>query len=324
MDIARKALREPQVDTPREYARHVRILGGTYFVLFFTSVAGIWVIVSQGKLFVTLAQRSNVETLTLAFLILYFFYLGILSFRGVWALSKVATFWLLGFVKPNEQVEKMRAQALGAPASEDRPTVALNVIIEAESRPHQEIEMKIEDRFGSLGHIRIRGARMEHHDAPRSGSYTLFPYITRMIQKLLRERGEPARLDIVEWLQIDDESLEKYLGQVEFARKLSRHFQCEEFWPTIRLRAEDIQKVERELSEICQHLRNELLFPQWEYSGDHKLPIIPEPLGIISLSRSEKRVDPIASMGAAALVSMVILALALWMVFYPPWVPGVS
>jgi hypothetical protein len=84
----------------------------------------------------------------------------------------------------------------------------------------------------------------------------------------------------------------------------------------------DCHVLEARLSEICPGLRSEAMLPQWEYSGDHKLPLIPEPLGLFSLGVGEKRVDPIASMGAATLiVGATVLGFA-FVIVLPPWVPG--
>jgi hypothetical protein len=45
-------------------------------------------------------------------------------------------------------------------------------------------------------------------------------------------------------------------------------------------------------------------------------------LGLVSLRRNERRVDPVASMGCAVLVVLaVVFVLAIFVVF-PPWVPG--
>ena len=80
--------------------------------------------------------------------------------------------------------------------------------------------------------------------------------------------------------------------------------------------------LELRLSAVCGAVRNEAFLPDWEYSGEHKLPLIPEPLGLISLSRTEKRVDPVSSMGCAVLVLGTILAVPALFLLFPPWVPG--
>jgi hypothetical protein len=90
----------------------------------------------------------------------------------------------------------------------------------------------------------------------------------------------------------------------------------------VKLSERDIAYLRKELSQLCPALRSEALLPDWEFEGEHKIPIIPEPLGIISLSRSEKRVDPVAALGSAFTVLLFSFVLMLLIVFFPPWVPG--
>ena len=90
----------------------------------------------------------------------------------------------------------------------------------------------------------------------------------------------------------------------------------------MRLNAADCQTLEAALADICPALRDEGFLPHWDYEAEHKLPIIPEPLGLISLSRSEKRVDPVLSMGCAVWVVLALLGILVLFVLAPPWVPG--
>ena len=56
--------------------------------------------------------------------------------------------------------------------------------------------------------------------------------------------------------------------------------------------------------------------------AEHKLPVIPEPLGLVSLGRSAKRADPVATMGFATLMVLLTLAVMVLFVIDTPWVPG--
>ena len=59
-----------------------------------------------------------------------------------------------------------------------------------------------------------------------------------------------------------------------------------------------------------------------EYEAEYSIPIIPEPLGFISLKRQEQRADPVATMGCASLVTLTIMALLILFTIFPPWLPS--
>jgi hypothetical protein len=144
----------------------------------------------------------------------------------------------------------------------------------------------------------------------------------RQLNSLHRERGDAGALEIVEWCTIDDEAAAQYLGMVRFARNLERHLGADELWPKVRLTDDDCAALEDRLGRLCPAIRDEAFLPDWEYSAEHKLPIIPEPLGLVSLSRSERRADPMATMGCAVLVVLASVAIIGLFILFPPWVPG--
>ncbi len=180
------------METPEGFARRVRILAATYTVLFVASCAGVAVIALNGKLFVTLAQRSNVETLTVLFLLVLYAYFVAVSARGAW------------------------------------------------------------------------------------GAVRLVVYATR--RRLARDA----------------------LGE----------------------RQRQISLLGSRIDRIAPALLEEALLPDWEYEAEHKLPVIPEPLGLVSLGRSASRADPVATMGFATVMVLLTLAVAVLFVLRPPWVPG--
>jgi hypothetical protein len=138
----------------------------------------------------------------------------------------------------------------------------------------------------------------------------------------MKRRGEPATLEIVSWKSIDDEAAEQYLGLVRFARNLERHLGADELWPKVRLTDRDCDELERRLRALCPIIRDEAFLPDWEFSAEHKIPIIPEPLGLVTLSRTEQRADPLATMGCAVMVVVVLVTIIGLMIVFPPWVPG--
>ncbi|HZX95865.1 MAG TPA: hypothetical protein VFE90_15190, partial [Myxococcales bacterium] len=90
--LLKHVVSEPGAESAEGFARRVRILGATYLVLFCASCAGTVVVALHGKLFVTLAQRSNVETLTILFMLVFYTYLAAISARGAVGAVRIALY----------------------------------------------------------------------------------------------------------------------------------------------------------------------------------------------------------------------------------------
>jgi len=65
-DIARVVLKEPGVSDAAHYGKRVRWLAVVHAALFALFVTGFALLIWRGEFFVTLSQRTNVETLTIA------------------------------------------------------------------------------------------------------------------------------------------------------------------------------------------------------------------------------------------------------------------
>jgi hypothetical protein len=318
-DAARRFIKEPGAEDAAHYARRVRLLALWYVSLFVLATLGVGLLVWRAQLFVALTQRSNVETLTLAFLLVFFVYLMVLSARGVWGALHIVRL-SVGGSWTDQQQRKLRA--LGGPSR--TPTVVdLNVVLEQEGHPGEAWQVDVADRVSHMGRLEVDGARLRYFADHRDGSNEVLAYVEMQINSILGRTGTDGEVNIVVWKKIDDEDAERYHGMVEFARNLEREFSKGALWPAVRLAPQDIVELERRLSEICPALRNEGFLPNWDFTAEHKLPIVPEPLGLISLSRTYTRVDPVSSMGCAlAVVAAVVVILALF-ILVPPWVPGI-
>jgi hypothetical protein len=317
-----RAIREPETRTPQEYAHRVHQLAATYALLFTISLVGIALLVWQAQLLVTLAQRSNVETLTIAFLLIFFTYTAALSAPGAISALRIVRFAILARRNGDfAAVEQRKVAALGSRRGMPA-TVMLNLALDREQSPCEPFRLTVADTAGSAGVLAIDGVELTHLKALREGSNSLLAYTVEQIVAVLAERGVSADLDIVEWQKLDDEAARKYAGTVRFARNLERHFGGVELWPRLTLTEADCHELERRLTAVCPALRNEAFLPDWEYAGEHKIPLIPEPLGLISLSRSEKRVDPTAGIGIATLIVLIMVVVMAVLILAPPWVPG--
>lgn len=304
-----------------EYRRRVRRLAIFYAGIVVFSTASIAMLVIGGRLFVTLAQRSNVETATIAVVIVLFAYLAAVSLSG--AIGAVRIVMLNApkvFGADDTRVERRKQQALRW--SDDKPgSVFLNAMVRV-AGVDAPIEIELADDHGSLGTLVIDGAELSHRGAPAHSSNSIFAYFEQRIEKLAEARDRNVRVSIIEWTSIDDESALRYGSLVTFSRRLERHLGCDALWPAVELTESDLATLRREARELCPILRNEAFLPDLEYEAEHRLPIIPEPLAFVTLSRSERRADPHASMGCAFVVTLLITILVAIMLWLPPWVPG--
>lgn len=302
--IAHAALRSPGIEDAAHYQRRVTLLTIVHPALFVSALAGIVLLVWRGELFVTLAQRSNVETLTIAFFLVFFGYFAVVTARGALGAARVIWFRITG----------ARADAHGRRGP--GPSAAFDKVIELASRPGAAWEVEIRDELGSLGTLHFDGVRISHTGAIRGGSNTLLGYVEDRLCELTG-----AEVTIVQWGSTDEESLLGYAAHADALRALGDKLGAR-VWPTVRVSDEARDALEHALAELAPALRQEAFLPDWEFQGEHKLPIIPEPLGIISLSRSERRVDPLSSLTAALAVVIVVLGLLVYFIARPPWVPG--
>jgi hypothetical protein len=196
------------------------------------------------------------------------------------------------------------------------PSAAFDRAIEVEGHPGEPWEIELRDDHGSMGRLRISGVRVEHLDAYRGGSNGLLGFFEAKLAKLSDDK-----VAIVQWQSTSDEALRQYVVTADAIRALGRSMQAV-VWPTVVVTAEHRRALEDELRALCPALRDEAFLPDWEYEGEHKLPIIPEPLGIISLSRTERRVDPLSSLSATLVVVLLVVGLVCFFLLRSPWVPG--
>lgn len=322
--------------TEEQYRRRVLALAAIYFVLNLVCLLVIFIVAWRVKLWITISQRSNVETLTFAFIFVLFLYLYITSFRGAWGAMRI--FWRNGIKRMlgrnTEQLECEKQAALHTCDQEGHRRAYTDVQIVRNGDEARPIIIPLRDAAGSLGELRINGVRLYLKAEVGGISNSIFEYIVNQVEQAVNQcaeqhsneeddEGAPIEINIVAWQSVDEEEAVMYYHQVEAFRRLARKLDEEQqFWPTIRLHEGDVEYLKARLREVIPTLRDETLLPDVEYSAEYRIPIIPEPLGFVSLSRNEKRADPIATMGCAMVVVIAMAALLLYFIYLPPWVPG--
>jgi hypothetical protein len=344
--------------TTHQYRRRVYIMAAVYVLLNVTALASIVVIIWQYRLFITLAQRSNIETLTLAIILVLFAYLVFTTFGGFIGALKLVFYNLpLGGGDNAEQaargaqdksaparkkrggkdqadaaaeeplppgrrrVEERKQRAL-KPAKGEANKAYFNVAFEAEENPDAPIRIPIEDEAGKLGELVIDGAEAKIEAEKKGVSNTLFEYLLNQIQDRVQQRAPEVQLEIVAWSSVNDEAAAMYQSQVQAFRTLAEQLDKGPIWPTEPLSAADIAYVQQRIRAIVPYLRDECFLPDVEYEAEYSIPIIPEPLGFISLRRTDQRADPVATMGCASLVTLGVLVMLVFFLIFPPWIPS--
>jgi hypothetical protein len=322
MSFVQQMVREQGTDSVGGYRKRVYRLAAIYSAIVLIGVAAIAIIILWGKFFVTLSQRSNVETLTLAFVLVLFAYLVIICLPGAWGTVKILYYNLPAWLGRDRAVIEARKQAAVRYKQGKPDAVYLNCRLYRQGHPHDAVRIPIRDAAGALGTVVIDGVKMTHEHGAKHSSNSLFAFIEQRTEQLVQERDPEAQIEIVQWATINDEPGLQYESLVAFSRNLEKHLDSGPLWPAVELTEQDIETLTRETSELCPVLRNETHLPDLEYEAQHQLPIIPEPLAFVSLSRQEQRADPEASMGCALIVMVGMLAILLLFIFFPPWVPG--
>jgi hypothetical protein len=237
-----------------------------------------------------------------------------LSAPGAWGALRTALFAIRRRWTKDVRAERRRQfQALGKTG--DGPWAALSKVVERTDG--QPLRFELRDDSLSHGVVVVEGARLSQIEALSKGSADLLAYFVHQMGEVTGQE-----ITIVGWGQIDDDEAERYLAQVEFARALRRQLDAPPLWPTLALQPAQCEELERRMQQVAPVLLDEAMLPDWEYEAEHKLPVIPEPLGFVSLGRSAKRADPVFTMGFATLMVLITLGIIVLFVFDTPWVPG--
>jgi len=304
-----RLLEEPECATPEAYARRVMWLAIVHPLLFLVCGVGDVLLIWRGEFFVTLAQRSNVEALTIAFCIAIFAYFALLTLPGCTGVARLACYRLL----PRARRERAKMRALGKPG--EGHAVALDTVVMLEGHDGA-WELALGDDAGSLGRLCFEGTAIRHRDALRGGSNTLFAFLETRLAALAG-----TDLEIVEWESTSRDDFQRYRATTHALEAIGAKLEIAAM-PRVVLTQAHKAQLEADLARICPALRAEAFLPDWEFSGEHKLPIIPEPLGFISLSRSQNRVDPLATLVAALATMTLLVAITCFFLARPPWLPG--
>ncbi|HZP43879.1 MAG TPA: hypothetical protein VFD84_20530 [Candidatus Binatia bacterium] len=298
----------------RSLRRRTTALVVLHLVLVAACVAVLVLVVVRIRLLVTLAQRSNVETLTLAFVLVFTLYLLASTAPAVWGGLR-----LLGARALGREREQRWLQRRVEQARRDTKRVYLNVVVEPPGGGP--LDLPIEDGWGRVGALRLDGSEVALVDVPEQIVNSPLALAVVALATIGTVEGTDSRPQIVAWGNVDEEGAEQYGSQVRAFQRLGEAL-GRTLWPVVRLDEAGVAHLRGVIREAAAELREDMLLPDIEYSAEFTIPIIPEPLALMQVRREQKHADPVATLGCATLVVLAMLGALGWLVLRPPWVPG--
>lgn len=308
-------LMESPVQSVPDLRRRTTLLAAIHLVLAAACVALLAVLVLQLKLLVTLAQRSNVETLLIGFFAAFVVVLLITTGPATVGAATLMALRLRHRDRRQRWIQAHRVES----ARDDRTLALLNLWV---TGPAGVIEVPLEDGFGTLGLLRVQGVELQVENAPAALSGPLFELVTAVLDDVAGLDPHSSPLRLILWGNVDQAESEAYRSQVHAFDRLAQVLQTDPLWPVARIDAEGVARLRAVVAEAIPHLRETVLMPDIDYAAEFAIPLVPEPLAFVQITRRESRADPVASLGCATVMVVIALAVALWVVVFPPWVPS--
>jgi hypothetical protein len=306
-------MESPAVDPPT-LARRNRWLTLIHLVLPAAGLAALALVAWRIRHLVTLAQRSNVETALLGFVVVFIVYLLVSTAPATRGALLLVALHLLG-----SRGEARLHRMVAAMPREDKRAY-LNVGVRGDDG--EPIEVPIADDRGALGRLRVQGVEVAFLGVPRNLSVSTLRLVATTLEQVGR-RGDGAHAPrIVAWDGIDPEDSERYAAGVRAFVRLEEVLGKGPLWPTLTVSAAGVARLSALMREATPLLRRDALLPDIEYSAEFSIPVIPEPLAFMQLRRQQSHADAVASLGAATLVVLAMLATIAWLILWPPWVPS--
>jgi hypothetical protein len=308
-------LMESPVQSVRDLRRRTTMLAVIHLVLAAACLALLAVLVLRLKLLITLAQRSNVETLLIGFFAAFVVVLMITTGRATVGAAILVALRLRDRDRRQRWIQTRRVER----ARDDRTLALLNLWV---TGPEGAIELPLEDGFGRLGLLRVEGVELQLEKAPAAVSGPLFELVTAVLDDVARIEAHGSRLSVILWGNVDQTEAEAYRSQVRAFDRLAHVLETDPLWPVAQIDADGVARLRAVMAEAVPHLRETALMPDIDYAAKFAIPLVPEPLAFVQITRQESRADPVASLGCATAMVLIALAAALWVVLFPPWVPG--
>ncbi len=324
MSLAEDVIREQVIQKPGRYASRVRWIAVIYFVLNVISLVIIAIIAWKIRFFVTIAQRSNVETLTIAIIFVLALYYLVATFRGFVGALRILWFnsprVMARTDKDHEAIERRKHAALKM--GSDSKAAYFDKAVIVEGKQGEPIIWQVGDDVGKLGELSLEGVRVTYYPIKSGMSNSLFEYLASQIEKAMQKRDLEAKLQITQWSSIDADEASAYYSMVQAFRNLEKQLDKGALWPTVTITQEDVAEIQDKIHSLVPALRNESFLPDLEFAVEYNVPVMPEPLGFVQLTRNDNRADPVFTMGCAVSVMLVVMLILTLFILLPPWLPS--
>ena len=308
-------LMESPATDPASLRRRTNWLIAIHLVLATAAITVLMLIVWRVRILITLAQRSNVETLVIAFVAIFLAYLLITT-----AQATIGALRILGYRAMGADRAQPALQRKARSDRKDTKRSHMNVVVRGPS--DQDVVVPIQDRYGKLCTLRLHLTEVVFEDAPQELTHSVLQLVVQTLGEIGTLEGTDHEPKVIYWDSLDEEQAEAYASQVGAFDRLEKALGKDSLWPAVRINEHDVEQIRQMLEEAAPSLRENLLLPDIEYTAEFTVPVIPEPFAFMQLSRKMSHADAVASMGCATLVVLVFLATVSWVLINPPWVPG--
>lgn len=324
MALAEKWIKQHAAENAKQYRAKVRWLAIIYVLLDLISLTIMAIIAWGVRFFITLSQRSNVETLTLAIVFILAAYYVVSTWKGF-----AGALWILRYSIPelgihtDEDRQKLEGRKHRAIKSGgDTIYVCLDQAVRVEGKADEPVTWQVADEAGKLGEVVLDGVRITYYPLKEGMDNSMFIYIVNQLEKAIRKRDAEIDLQITQWSSIDEDEASQYYSMVKAFTNLEKQLGKGALWPEVTITEAERDAIQEELRRLVPALRNQAFLPDVEYEVEYSVPVLPDPLGFLQLTRKENRADPVATMGCAGLVMLTVLVVLIVFVFFPPWVPA--
>lgn len=308
-------LMESPATDPASLRRRTNWLIAIHLVLATAAMTVLMLIVWRVRILITLAQRSNVETLVIAFVAIFLVYLLVTT-----AQATIGALRILGYRAMGAERAQPALQRMARSDRKDTKRSHMNVVVRGPS--DQDVVVPIQDRYGKLCMLRLHLTEVVFEDAPQELTHSVLQLVVQKLGEVGTLEGTDHEPKVIYWDSLDEEQAEAYASQVGAFDRLEKALGKDSLWPAVRINEHDVEQIRQMLEEAAPSLRENLLLPDIEYTAEFTVPVIPEPFAFMQLSRRMSHADAVASMGCATLVVLVFLATVSWVLIDPPWVPG--